>query len=334
MEHYKAHPEAVFEGYYSKFDLPSGSHVVLIICSVPKAEKLPPFMVSFTYYPRFGDAIFQREHWVTEIQRINTGPANAFELRVPGMGFMRCEQDSKTLYEFTADEWSFNTTTTSHEPWSRTKTTPEGWMVTLPLPLHWHVHSLGSSCHFKLSIPSLNLPIADQKGIALVHQEKNWASSFPAAHMWIQARDGERGICVAGGKILGITAYILGYRSPDINLDFVPPYAMILFSMSPFMSVNVDWENRAFYLSTQSLWKKIVVRAKAPKEKGWFGLGSPFPEGHRPNFCIESFLAIVEVEIWERSWWGTWKQLQKASFKNASLEFAGEYFPGRSKKVD
>ncbi|KAF2120794.1 hypothetical protein BDV96DRAFT_609891 [Lophiotrema nucula] len=333
MEHFKVHPKTAFEGWYSKFDLPSGGHLALIICSVPNASKLPPHMVSFTFYPKSGKPIFQREHWVSNIERVNTGQGHAFELRAAGIGVVRTEDDNVSTYELKTEEWSFSAKMTKHVPWGAEKSTPEGWLVRLPLPLHWHVNSLGSTCDFQLEIPSLDLSPADKKGTAVLHQEKNWASSFPSAHMWVQARDGDRGICIAGGKILGMTAYMLGYRSSDLDLDIIPPYAISVMGLSPFMSVDVDWETRSFSLSVQSVWKKVVVRAKAPKDKEtWFGLGSPFPDGHRPNFCTESFLASVEVEVWERSWWGSWKQLRRENFENASLEYGGDLFPERGEK--
>ncbi|KAF2869987.1 hypothetical protein BDV95DRAFT_608783 [Massariosphaeria phaeospora] len=332
MEHFAPHQSAAFEGYYSKFDLPSGAHIALIICSVPNATSRPPYMVSFTYYPESGSPIFQCHHWVSDIQRITNGPGHAFELRVPELGSMICDADGKTSYNLRCAEWSLDAVTSGREPWSSTKRTPEGWLIKLPLPLHWHVQSLASPCVYKFSIKSVNLPGTETYGRATIHQEKNWASSFPSSHMWIQARADNRGICLAGGKIMGMTAYMLGYRSPDLNLDFVPPLALSVFGVfSPFMSVDVDWANRAFTISVSGLWRKIVVRAKAPKEEGWFGLGCPFPEGHRENFVTESFLAVVEVEVWARGWWG-WNAVRTERFENASLEFGGGYFPGRGEK--
>jgi hypothetical protein len=54
------------------------------------------------------------------------------------------------------------------------------------------------------------MPREDGEGKASVHQEKNWASSFPAAHTWVQAHSPKTNttINLAGGKILGMTAYL------------------------------------------------------------------------------------------------------------------------------
>ncbi|KAF2661328.1 hypothetical protein K491DRAFT_449659 [Lophiostoma macrostomum CBS 122681] len=311
MEHFAPHMRAVFEGWYSKFDLPSGAHLAIIICTVPKASQRPPHMVSFTYYPKSGSPIYQREHWVSELHRVKLNSTHAFELRVPGIGFMKVDADSTTTYDLKCEDWTLKGRTTGRKPWNTRCSTPEGLLVRLPLPLHWHVHSLASPCDFTLSIPSIDMPPEDRQGEASVHQEKNWASSFPSAHTWVQAHSPETNttINLTGGKILGMTAYMIAYRSPDLEVLFRPPFSVAFLGISPFMSVEVDYENRAFAISVSGIWKRIEVRAKAPADKEtWFGLGSPFPEGHRRNFCSESFLATVEVVVSERGWWGSWQE--------------------------
>jgi tocopherol cyclase len=335
MEHFAPHPKSIFEGYYSKFDLPSGAHIALIICRVPKATTLPPYMVSFTYYPRDGFPIFQREHWVSSIEFNSKGAGHAFELHIPDMGSMAVDADSTTTYDLECEDWCLEAMTAGRTSWRGEKETPEGWLVHLPLPLHWHVHSLCSPASFRLDIPVAKLPRADQTGCATVHQEKNWANSFPESHVWIQAydADADRGICVAGGKILGMQAFILGYRSPSRAIDVLPPFALSFFGISPFMSVDIDDDNRSMDITMSNFWYRVKVRAKAPTAYGWFGLGSPFPEGHKRNFCTESFVASVHVEVSERSFWG-WREAEKEQFEGASLEFAGGYFKDRGVKGD
>lgn len=344
MEHFAPHPSSQFEGYYSKFDLESGSHIALIICSVPNAPSRP-HMVSFTYYPSTGHPIFQREHFIPEIKRVIADPkGKSFELQVPGMGTMTTTSNGLTSYNFSAEDgsWTLKAQCTDHTAWRSDKSTPEGWMVHLPFPLHWHVHSLCSPTTLSLSIPALgtDFPAADTHTSATIHQEKNWADSFPDAHMWVQAwdNDAKRGVCLAGGEILYNTAFLLGYRSPDLNLDFVPPFSVAYLNLfSPFMSVANDWEDRSFSISVSNYTHKLELKAHAPKEPGWFGLASPFPDGHRANFCRESFLAMIEVRISERlGWWpwSGWKEVKRERWEGASLEFAGGYYPerGESKK--
>jgi hypothetical protein len=297
-------------------------------------------MVSFTYYPASGHPIFQREHFVPNIERVTTDKSSkAFELRVPGMGVVSTSGDGRTSWRLEAEDgsWRLQAEGESWTKWRQDKSTPEGWMINLPLPLHWHVHSLCSSCSFSLDIPSLgdDFPAQDRKNRATVHQEKNWASSFPDAHMWVQAWDDEnkRGICLAGGKILYNTAYLLGYRSPSLNLDFVPPFSVSYLNiLSPFMSVSNDWESRTFTISVSNYFHKLELKAHAPKEPGWFGLASPFPDGHRANFSRESFIATIEAQIFEKDgWmpWSAWKKVKDEKFEGASLEFAGGYYPER-----
>lgn len=339
MQHFTPHHDSQFEGFYSKFDLASGAHIALIICSVPKA-KTRPHMVSFTYYPPSGKDIFQREHFVENIERITTNETTkAFELRVNGMGYMRAAADGTTTYDISAGDgsWSLKAQSESYTPWRADKATPEGIFINLPFPLHWHVHSLCSPASLELSIPELgpNFPSTDGTTRATIHQEKNWATSFPDAHMWVQAWDASanRGICLAGGQILYNTAYMLGYRSPDLDIDFIPPFSISYLNLfSPFMHVQNTWSARTFSLSVSNYFYKLRLNAHAPKEPGWFGLASPFPDGHRANFCRESFIATIEADIYARDgWWpwSPWKFVRTERFEGASLEFAGGYYPER-----
>lgn len=339
MEHYAPHALARFEGYYSKFLFDSGASLALIICSVPKAKKHPPHMVSFTYVPAAGSTkrIYQKELWVKDITRVKTGPKNAFELRMPGVGFMRTENNAATTYHLESDDFTFNATTKSTTPWSSRTGTPEGPLVYLPLPLHWHVQSLNSRVEFDMRIRdvdgSIELPREDRHGMAVVHQEKNWANSFPSAHIWIQARDGERGFCLAGGQILGMTAYLLGYRNrsgkSNIEIDLRPPFALKVLGLSPFMSVMPDWSTRSFHMDVCGWNKRLKIKCVAP-HGSFFGLSSPFSDGHRPNFLGQSFQADLEVEVLQRTgwWWDPkWQTTTVDKFSGAALEFGGDYYP-------
>jgi len=342
MEHFAPHHDANFEGWYSKFDLASGAHIALIICSIPNASSRR-HMVSFTYYPASGKAVFQREHFVDSIQRVTTDESTkAFELRVPGMGFMRAASNGTASYQLESEDksWRLEAQCDSYTAWGADKTTPEGWMINLPLPLHWHVHSLCSPCTVMLAIPALGaaFPAVDGQSRATVHQEKNWANSFPAAHMWVQAWDAPnaRGICLAGGKILYNTAYMLGYRSPTLNLDFVPPFSVSYLNLlSPFLRTTHDWAKRSFSMRVSNWSHMLELKAQAPVEHGWFGLASPFPDGHRANYCRENFRAVLEVLVFRRAgWWpwSGWEEVARQTFEGASLEFAGAYYPERGEE--
>ncbi|KAK9783797.1 hypothetical protein AB5N19_14347 [Seiridium cardinale] len=325
MEHHAPHSRAAFEGYYSKFDLPSGAHVALIICQV-RGAKTRPHMVSFTYVPQGCTKPFQKEVWVDKIDMRRDADSRGFSLDVPGLGYVKWREDGSTEYNIQHPDFTIEARALHGTPWSRWTGTPESFLVHLPLPLHWHVQSLASKCTYNLSTANFDLPAMDASGIAMIHEEKNWANSFPSAHMWLQTRDGDRGFCCAGGQILGLEAFLLGYRSKNLNVDFRPPFAVRLAGLSPFMSYTSDWDNRTFELSVQSFRQKLTVKAAAPKGT-FFSLSSPFPEGHRENFLAQSFCATFKVKVYESSWFGPWRLVREDKFTDASLEFGGAYYP-------
>lgn len=182
-----------------------------------------------------------------------------------------------------------------------------------------------------MTISDYNLPAEDTSGQAIVHDEKNWATSFPSAHMWLQARDGDSSFCCAGGQILGMEAFLLGYRSKDMNLDFKPPFALRLAGLSPFLSYRESWDDRTFELTVQNFTQKLVIKASAPRQT-FFSLTSPFPEGHRENYLGQSFNATFEVKIYESGWLSPWKLVREDTFSHASLEFGGGYYPHAGSK--
>src|ERR1700761_5451564 len=166
MDHHAPHPKAAFEGYYNKFDLPSGGHLVIVICKVRQAETKPN-MLSFTYVPRDASKMYQREISPRDlIFRTLEKGSHAFILDIPGIGFAKWDGADSTEYSLKCDEFSFHATTTSRVPWSEESNTPEGMLVNLPLPLHWHVHSLASRCKFEMAIPEYDLPQKDLSGEA------------------------------------------------------------------------------------------------------------------------------------------------------------------------
>ncbi|GIZ40953.1 hypothetical protein CKM354_000427300 [Cercospora kikuchii] len=330
MEHHRPHKNASFEGYYSKFDLPSGAHLALVCCQV-KGAKQKPNMVSFTYVPKHDAAsYFQREVFSVDMKQEASTEDNGFVIDIPEMGYVRWYEDH-TEYKIHHADFTLEAKTLSRTAWSKHANTPESWLVNLPLPLHWHVQSLASECDYKLEIRDYKLPPQDQAGRAMIHDEKNWATSFPSAHMWLQARDGDRGFNCAGGQILGMEAFLLGYRSKDLELDFRPPFAVRVPGLGPFMTYTKNWNDRTFELNVQSFRQKLTVKAFAPRNT-FFSLTSPFPEGHRENYLGQSFNATIEVKIYESEWLSPWKLVREDKFENASLEFGGGYYPPAGSK--
>jgi len=326
MEHNAPHPSAAFEGYYNKFKTSSGANLIIILCKIKGAVQSKPYKLSVTYVPLDASKIWQNEIFPDSMNMKRTGDGNGFILDVPGIGYAKWNDDSVTEYHFEHQTFRFDATTTSRIPWHRSTNTPESLLVNLPLPLHWHVHSLDSTATFNLKIPGYELPPTDSSGEASVHQEKNWAFSFPSAHMWVCARDGDRGLCLAGGQTIGMEAFLLGYRSKDLDLDFRPPFALGVAGLSPFMTYTTDWENRSFNLSIQSFRQKIEVSAKAPKGS-FFSLSPPFPDGHRENYLGQCFQATVDVKIYESGWLSEWKLMKEDTFERAGLEFGAGYYP-------
>ena len=376
-EPYSLHPHASFEGYYTKFPLPSGASLILVIFTIPTVASRgseTANSVELTYIPAsYGLRHSERQLWqrgfkVRSMERqtwqesrhdrpsfkletgndeavyamISGNVESAVEYRVsappPSHGAsLDGADDSKPHIQFRAR-------TRSRTPWPHRTATPEGLWSWFPfLPLHWHVHSLSSTAEFDLKLPiEAHIDPRDTVGASThVHEEKNWATSFPSAHMWVQAREGEskseRGICLAGGRTLGVDAYLVGYsdRSQNFELNFRPPFAMQIplagsTSVAPFMSCVRNWENRSFLLSVQNFTHKVVVRASAPKGT-FFPLCAPFEDGARENWLAQSLSAQVEVEIFRRKAWiiGPWVLILSDVFRSGSLEFGGDYYPNR-----
>lgn len=334
------HPRSAVEGYYNKFDLDNGAHVVVIICTVRVAQDPDrQHMLSFTYYPSQGYNFWQRQYFSKPIRMTRLGLEKGFELQVPSVGAARFLPNGDSVFDLDFNDFNFKAEVKNRTQWSEARrqageTSPEGWLSYLPLPLHWHVSTLRSHGNYELQVLSDAIPRSmSGSGGALVHQEKNWGNAFPESHVWIQARQGERGICLAGGAVLpGVKAFLVGYRSEDINFDFKPPFALELFGISPFMSSQVHWGERNLELDVSSMTKRLIITAKAP-QNSFFTLGAPFAEGHREDALAESFRATATVIVYQRSsLFMPWKELRREIFERASLEFGGAYFGGLDKK--
>lgn len=337
MQHSRPHPRAAFEGYYNKFDLPSGATILIIISEVRNADK-HGHSVSLTYVPNTSDEPYQAQHWPQSLEYIDNDPLGGFTLRAPDGSAKAAFYPQKTVYKIRLPDVDFSATAGRALHWSsnayEASNTPASWLTHLPLPLQWHVHSLGSPADFELRLPaSASLPAEDRSGTAVVHQEKNWAHSFPSAHIWVQARRGQRGICMAGGQTLGIMeAFLIGYRDDEkgLEVDMRPPFALRVLGLGVFMSYRVDWPERTFEIDSQNLTHRVKVRAQAPKGT-FFPLAAPFSEGHRDNWLGQSMKAKVSVKVWRRAWWivGAWELVAEDEFEGAALEFGGEYYGAR-----
>lgn len=343
MDHYKPHVNCAFEGYYSKFALPSGAHLALIISSVHNANS-KPFMLSINYISRDSKKFWQRIYWPEQISFVDSGPSS-FNMQIPGFGSVKCSADTVT-YDVKTDEFSLTAETQpgTRQPWlsGDHTSTPAGLLVHAPLPIQWHVHSLSTAITFSISLSSLPakplLHKSDHSGTCIVHQEKNWARSFPDKYIWVRAWDAarSRGLCVAGGEALkGVEAYLLTYTSRDGSsktITFTPPWTFSILGFSPFCKTVHDYDNRTLSLDVSNLFTRLQISSAAAADT-FFPLCCPMTEGHRANSACESFAARHSVKVWKRGWpWSNWRLVQQDEFKNGALEFGGEYYHDADKK--
>lgn len=324
------HPGASFEGFCTKFSLPSGSTLILIPCTVPRApaERRHSLMVVYVppwtppakarqrdrrraqYLSKFeekghaqkarekseewgvapcadpdtnftaecddeGDGDAEPHVWNHEIRPAQI-VTQTTDRKTRAFVMVCLDAEGKELASFASTPekntyrvnlldipLNFEATTTCSTPWSRSSwvsSSPESWLGYLPLPLHWHVHSLSSHTSFTLELPShAKQHLRDHEGEGVAHEEKNWANSFPSAHVWCQARsppststcgfsrtaekmdrittptnmkatgsggalvesgsDIGSGICLAGGQTLGLNAFLVGYRHHSSHSD-------------------------------------------------------------------------------------------------------------------
>lgn len=323
-------------------------------------------MVSVTYVSADSKRHWQREYWPDLIEFNNNNDkdgnnrqtgADGFIMQVRGMGYVDC-RDAQETYHLVTEDFSLHAQTApgTREPWLQddAASTPAGLLVHAPLPIQWHIHTLCSAVTFKLSITptsgpggsrgqeeELALAPQDREGECSVHHEKNWARSFPARYMWVQAWDEEtrRGLCIAGGEALpGIEAYLLTYtdrgrqQQTRESWTFTPPWTFGVLGFSPACTTRHDYQGRQFSLDTSTWTRRIVVESSAPRDT-FFQLSAPLPEGHRSNFAQQSFAATHQVHLYKRNWpWQAWTLVLKDTFHHGSLEFGGGYYDDAGKK--
>jgi hypothetical protein len=346
MSHFAPHDGVTFEGYYSKFRLPSGASIALIVSAVPAVAKntsstsrreSKPFMISFTYVNADSTSWWQREYWPDRLDTVRPKGAG-FCIKWDGGEFGWDPEAEKVWWVLHTDEVDFKASTKvgSRIPWLKgdPDSTPAGILARFPLPIQWHVHTLDSICDFTLHLPEdAKIPQDDEGGEAQVHIEKNWALSFPESYIWIQARDHERqtGLCVAGGSLIkGVQAYLIGYEDGQTTTTFTPPTSTSVFGISLGLTSVVSYAERAIQLDTRGWFKRIVIHANAP-DGTFFTLSAPLSTGHSPDYATQSFAATIKVETWTRSWpWSTWERKGEEVYERGSLEFGGGFYRSHS----
>lgn len=206
-------------------------------------------------------------------------------------------------------------------PWGPGGEGPEGWAGKLPfLGLHWFVFSLGSPVEYRLRLPSGEV----REGSGVVHQEKNYGGTFPTAWIWGEAVSESAGVALAlaggpapVGPIIVPNAWLIGYRSPLVNLSFHPQDL-------PLITATPSACEGRFDISAASLvggHRLQVAFTSSPQS--YAALYCPTPKGFSVD-SVESYSAEVTVTVWQRTLTGE-KLLESHTLSNAALEFGGTF---------
>ncbi|WVQ66255.1 uncharacterized protein L199_004434 [Kwoniella botswanensis] len=325
MSHYSPHSSATFEGYYNRFRLPSGASVCLIVSSVPGAQNRP-YMISFTHVTRDGKKYWQKEYW-SEKWDITRGKGDdyAIEWDDGKFGF----RDGKVFWQMKTKEVEFTAGQTDRGvPWGPQdpNSTPAGIVARFPLPIQWHIHTVDSDSHFALKISEVQLPPEDHEGIAKVHVEKNWAVSFPKSYVWMQVRNGNKGLSLAGGSLLpGVQAYLIGYQG-DSFVSFMPPTSTSIFGLSLGLYSNVVSTKGIIDIDIIGWFKRLKITGRCDPST-YFSFAAPLNTGHAPDYTVQSYAADITVEVFERSWpWSGWTRVEKEDFTEGGMEFGGDAY--------
>lgn len=264
---------------------------------------------------------------------------------------------------------------TKRASWSSTSEVagPEGPFERLGylLPLHWHVFSPGSQAYWYLerpqtgpSQPKDQSSFVVSSGHGVAHIEKNHGTGFPSGWIWAHTVSPSASskshtdstprkaypirLAVAGGRIIGLEAYLLGFRDEErqIEWDFKPPWSMGLFGRGAGLRTTRDWDCRTVVLDVWDWGRWLHVEMRAPEDT-FIGISGPLSKGFAPNLCQESFQATFTIALRERRLsFGTptsffsaeewrWREVAKYEVDESALEFGGDYVgePLRNMKV-
>ncbi|KAG8980278.1 hypothetical protein FRB94_011992 [Tulasnella sp. JGI-2019a] len=351
QDHFAPHPGVPFEGYYTRILTTTGNTILLIFSSVPGA-KTHTHHVHFSHiirpsglrkhqeadvliakFPKIDDPLFQTSpNGVQPFRReaVGDGLTANYDIRRNELKYQVKVDTPESGYVEADVEIS------GRMPWvgSEELSTPEGIFSRLVflLPLHWNIWSTAS--HTKFSIKRDGKIVEEGEGIA--HVEKNWGTSFPLGWTWMQgfssAQDPRTGselttFALAGGKIIGQRAYLLGYRSPALKWSFRPLFTMMPFGFqTPFISEKMDARAGTAHLDICSVTRRLVIDAQAPPDHdGWIPMNCPLSNGHGNEYGFESFEAVIRIKAYVRTWYGGWMFVEESVLENAALEFGGDY---------
>ncbi|WVF71080.1 hypothetical protein IAT40_005877 [Kwoniella sp. CBS 6097] len=331
MSHYAPHSSATFEGYYNRFRLPSGASVCLIVSSVPKAHDRP-FMISFTHVSPDGRDWWQKNYWPKkwDVQR---GQGDDYEIHWENGHFgYKGDQvywalDSDEVH-FAAHQPSRGVPWRPHDPSS----TPAGVLARFPLPIQWHVHTVDAEAKFSLDVKDREINDKDREGTANAHVEKNWAISFPSDYIWMQARNKDKGLSIAGGSLIpGIQAYLVGYQGNSF-VSFKPPTSTSILGLSLGLHSEIDSIQGVIDLDIVGWFTRLRVHGHCDPDT-FFPFAAPLNTGHAPDYTVQSYASEIKVEVYKRSWpWLGWTVVEKETFGDGAMEFGGGFYKQGGKR--
>ncbi len=220
--------------------------------------------------------------------------------------------------------------TTNRIPWDVEDPfeSPEGFLASAPVPLHWWVQSLGSDAEYEYTIYGENGP-ETVSGTGYAHLEKNWQREFPIGWVWTQGiapgNEAQFVASIAKVDLLNgtiIDPWIVAYRSPNVswNFQFFIPGMTATTRMDPCAGT--------FYMKLRDPFRTLIYDASAPP--GSFGdVSIPTEDGFITQKGGESFSATVEVTAsWHIPLGGLADvefPIESRVFHNAVLEFGNGF---------
>lgn len=337
-------PGPWFEGWYTRVSDSNGSRSVAVICAshLPKGQSyqpnasLPGYVnvlvsegngaptYSYTAFPSRTERRMKGD-WVRPTSDFSA-PAE-FEWVAEGFGRVTESSVELTL----PGQVSVQIETSDRIPWNWRvpEASPEGNLALLPVPLHWHVHSLGSQARYELTQWDPQGAMHRVEGDGYAHLEKNWQTEFPEGWVWVQGHaEGNRAQIVGSvadvklSENVGIEPWIFGYRSSRLQWDFrfSLPGSMGSWAMDPCRG----W----FLFEARDAFRVLRIISYAPP--GSYGTVSvPTENGFVANRGGESFsatlLVIASLRVPLRGGGVMEWPVDVQRFDNAALEFGNGF---------
>ncbi|KIS68247.1 uncharacterized protein UMAG_03829 [Mycosarcoma maydis] len=215
---------------------------------------------------------------------------------------------------------------------------PEGWIQHLGafLPLHWYVHSSSAPAMFSLEhlapdSARLELDNAIAAGRGLLHVEKNWGQSFPSGWMWAHAASplpdpnvrpsysstpDSIHLSLAGGSILGLTAFLVGIHiiqdHAEFHWHFAPPTALApklhwpstcaseKVCYGPGLRIKRDFTCKKFVIDLWNLTQWASVEIQGDQHSFATQIPGPRNGAWSPAYCHHSYRCSANVVLRQR----------------------------------